>query len=235
MNIIISGCEKDTNLYKNLSKNDDNIDIVGIIHTADETVRQFLEKNPDLLILDAMTDNLNILYILSTLYKYNAEICKKVILIVDESTYKLIDYSKFLCVIQKPITQEAFIKSIYKLYSKQPNKITVQEVKKLLLNLKIDLYSNGVHYLIEAIILAAQNHRLLQNVQEIYEKIGLKHNISYDTVKWSIRSTIDTINRYVDKAQLASTFKYYDETRALTPKYFIKLVLYSFDIDADDE
>ena len=234
MDIIISGCEKDTNIYKNFIEVDKHIRIAGVTHTTSSTIEMFLEKNPDLLLLDATTDNLNVLYILSELYKYNDEICKKVILIAENNSYKIIDYSKFLSVIQKPVLQENLSKSIYKIYSKQQNKITVQDVKKLLLNLKIELYSNGIHYLIEAIILAAQNHRLLQNVQEIYEKIGLKHNISYGKVKWSIRSAIDTINRYVDKKVLASTFKYYDETRALTPKYFIKLALYSFDIDADE-
>ena len=139
MNIIISGCEKDTSLYEHLVKNDNNVNIVSIVHTADATIHEFLEKNPDLLILDATTNNLNILCILSTLSNYNTEICKKVILIVDEISYKLIEYSKFLSVIQKPITQETLIKSIYKIYSKQPIKITVQDVKKLLLNLKIDL------------------------------------------------------------------------------------------------
>jgi len=234
MDIIISGCEKDTNQYKELANYDKSLNVVGITHTNDETIQQFLEKNPDLLLLDTTSDNINILYILKKLTKYNTEICKKVILIIDDDPYPIVDHSQFLDIVQKPITQDIFMKSIYKIYTKQPNKITIQDVKKLLLNLKIDLYSNGVHYLIEAIILAAENHRLLQNVQEIYEKIGIKHNISYDKVKWSIRSTVDTINRYADKNLLASIFRYYDETRALTPKYFIKLALYSFDIDADE-
>lgn len=234
MDIIISGCEKDTNFYESLASYDENINVVGITHTNDETIQQFLEKNPDLLLLDTTADSLNLLYILPKLSKYNADICKKVILIIDDDSHQIVDHSQFLSIVQKPITQDVFMNSIYKIYSKQPNKITIQDVKKLLLNLKIDLYSNGVHYLIEAIILAAENHRLLQNVQEIYERIGLKHNISYDKVKWSIRSTVDTINRYADKDLLASIFRYYDETRALTPKYFIKLALYSFDIDADE-
>ena len=234
MDIIISGCEKDANFYKNFAHYDKNINIVSIANTSGKTIQEFQSKNPDLLLVDTTTANLNILYILSKLSKYNNEICKKVILIVDDSSYQIIEYSKFLGIIQKPITQEKLTKSIYNIYSRKTDIITVQNVKKLLLNLKIELYSTGIHYLIEAIILAAHNHKLLQNVQEIYENIGLKYNVSYGKVKWSIRSTIDTINRYVDKNLLATTFKYYDESRALTPKYFIKLALYYFDIDADE-
>ena len=38
-----------------------------ITNTNDETVQQFLDKNPDLLILDTTVDSINALYILSKL------------------------------------------------------------------------------------------------------------------------------------------------------------------------
>ena len=234
MDIIISSCKKDTEIYKSYALSDSNIKVVGVAHTNDETVQQFLDKNPDLLILDTTIDSINSIYILSKLSIYDNEIGHKVILMTDERQSLLFDNTQLLCVLEKPITQEKILGSLYKIKPSQQPILTPQDVKKLLLNLKIDLYSNGVHYLIEAIIMAAENHRLLQNLQEIYEKIGLKHNLPYEKIKWSIRSTIDTINKYTDAELLSSVFKYYDEARALTPKYFIKLALYSFDIDADD-
>ena len=234
MDIVISSCKKDTELYKSYALSDNNINVVGIANTNDETVQQFLDKNPDLLILDTTVDSINALYILSKLSLYDNDIGHKVILITDERQALLFDSTQLSCVLEKPIKQEKILGALYRIKPAQQPILTPQDVKKLLLNLKIDLYSNGVHYLIEAIIMAAENHRLLQNLQEIYEKIGLKHNLPYEKIKWSIRSTIDTINKYTDAELLSSVFKYYDEARALTPKYFIKLALYSFDIDADE-
>ena len=234
MDIIISGCEKDTNLYKDYATCDKNVNVVATTYTNEETIQQFLEKIPDLLILDTTTHNINALYVLSQLSKYDKEIGHKIVLIIDSTQISFFDTNSFLCVLDKPITQEKILGSLYKIKPAQQPKLTPNDVKKLFLNLKIELYSNGIHYLIEAIILAAENHRLLQNLQEIYEKIGIKHEIPYDKVKWSIRSAVDTINKYADLDLFNSVFKYYDDTRALTPKYFIRLVLYYFDIDADE-
>lgn len=234
MDIIISGCEKDTNIYKDFAKYDKNANVVATTYTNEETIQQFLEKNPDLLILDTTTHNINALYVLSQLSNYDKEVGHKVVLITDSSQFSIVNVNQFLCVLDKPITQEKILGSLYKIKPAQQPKLTPNDVKKLFLNLKIELYSNGIHYLIEAIIMAAENHRLLQNLQEIYEKIGIKHDIPYDKVKWSIRSAVDTINKYADLDLFNSVFKYYDDTRALTPKYFIRLVLYYFDIDADE-
>ena len=234
MDIIISSCEKSTILYKNFVTYDKNANVVATTYTNEETIQQFLEKNPDLLILDTTTHNINALYVLAQLSNYDKGIGNKVVLITNPAQYSLIDTNSFLCVLEKPITQEKILKSLYKIKTVQKPKLTPNDVKKLFLNLKIELYSNGIHYLIEAIIMAAEKHRLLQNLQEIYEKIGIKHSIPYDKIKWSIRSAVDTINKYADLNLFNSVFKYYDDTRAITPKYFIRLVLYYFDIDADE-
>lgn len=234
MDIIISSCKKDTELIKEYATFDKNVNVVATATTNEEIIQQFLEKNPDLLILDTTTPNINSLYVLSQLATYDSDIGHKVVLITISNQFQVVDANKFLCVIDKPINKEKILGSLYKIKPAQQPKLIPNDVKKLFLNLKIELYSNGIHYLIEAIIMAAENHRLLQNLQEIYEKIGLKHDIPYDKVKWSIRSAVDTINKYADLDVFNSVFKYYDDTRALTPKYFIRLVLYYFDIDADE-
>ncbi len=234
MDVMISSCKKDTNLIKEYAVLDSNVNVVCTSSTNEGTIQHFLEFNPDLLILDTTTPNINTIYVLSQLATYDSEIGHKVVLITDLNQFQIVDTSKFLSVINKPITQEKILGSLYKIKPAQQVKLTPNDVKKLFLNLKIELYSNGIHYLIEAIIMAAENHRLLQNLQEIYEKIGMKHDIPYDKVKWSIRSAVDTINKYADLDVFNSFFKYYDDTRALTPKYFIRLVLYYFDIDADE-
>ncbi len=234
MDIIISSCKKDTDLIRNYAAFDKDINVVCTANTSKQTIQFFLEYNPDLLVLDTTTQNINALYVLSQLATYDSDIGHKVVLITDSNQIEIIDQNKFLRVIDKPITQDKVLGSLYKIKPAYQPKLTPKDVKKLFLNLKIELYSNGIRYLIEAIIMAAENHRLLQNLQEIYEKIGLKHEIPYDKVKWSIRSAVDTINKYADLDVFNSVFKYYDDTRALTPKYFIRLVLYYFDIDADE-
>lgn len=235
MNVMISGCERDNKVYSDFLTFDNNINIESITSTEKSTLDQYLEKKPDILILDLTAKNLNSLYILSELSVSSPAINKKIILITDNYSANFINRSQFSDVLSKPITKETLLNSIYKVSSTKTKTITVQDVKKLFLNLKIDLYSTGIHYLIEAVLIAAQEHRLLQNLQDIYEMIGQKHNIGFEKVKWSIRSTIETINKYADAELFSTVFKYYDDTRTLTPKYFIKLVLYYFDIDADED
>lgn len=109
--------------------------------------------------------------------------------------------------------------------------ISKQDIKKLFLKLNIELYSTGIKYLIEAILIASRDNSLLQNLQDIYEIIGQEYNVDSKKIKWSIRSSLDTINKYSNSEVFKSVFKYFDDTRALTPKYFIKLVLYYFDMD----
>lgn len=234
MNIIISGCEEDTKIYKKIIGTDANLSISGTATTNEETIQQFIDKNPDLLIIDTSALNINSLYILSKLMAYDNKMGQRIMLIIDPALLSVIDESTFSGIIEKPVTPEKILDSIYKIKPVNQPVITKQDIKKLLLTLKIDLYSNGIHFIIEAILLAAENHKLLQNLQEIYERIGNLHNVPYDKIKWSIRSSIDTINKYADTDTFKSVLKYYDETRPLTPKYFIKLVLYYFDIDSDE-
>ncbi|MBP3708365.1 MAG: hypothetical protein J6J36_07215 [Clostridia bacterium] len=234
MNIMISCCEKDSKAYSNLLAFDSNINVESTTSTEKSTLQQFFEKKPDILILDLTNKNLNALYVLSKLSEKSTDSYKKVILIADDSCSNFINQSNFADVLSKPITTQKLIGSLYKNPLPISKTITEQDVKKLLLRLKIDLYSTGIHFLIRAILMAAENHKLLQNLQDIYEKIGKERNISYEKVKWSVRSSVETINKYSNPDTFKTIFKYYDDTRSLTPKYFIKLVLYYFDIDADE-
>lgn len=235
MNIMISGCREDISLCRNYINFYEDINVVGLTSTNEKTIEKYYEKNPDVLLIDTTSDNLNSLYVISKLSEYDNEIMNKVILVIDPNQYNLFNSNQIPRIIQKPITPAKVYDSLINIQTKSSSQITAQDVKKILLKLKIDLYSKGVYYLIEAILMAAEKQTLLQNLQDIYEVIGKKNNIPYEKVKWSIRSTIDTINRYTDTQVLKSVFKYYDENRVLTPKYFIKLVLYLFDIDTNEE
>lgn len=235
MNIMISSSEKDSKVYSNLLAFDSNIKIGSTTSTEKSTLQQFYEKKPDILIMDLTNKNFNALYVLSKLAEKSTDAYKKIILITDDSSSNFINQSNFADVLSKPITTQKLICSLYKNPLPISKTITEQDVKKLLLSLKIDLYSTGIQFLIRAILMAAENYKLLQNLQDIYEMIGKEQNISYEKVKWSIRSSTETINKYANPELFKSIFKYYDDTRSLTPKYFIKLVLYYFDITYSEE
>lgn len=233
INIMISGCEKDNRIYSNLLSFDKNLNIESTTSTEKSTLQHYFEKKPDILILDISASNLNSFNILSKISKSGEGTRKNIIAITDDSSYNIFNHSQFLGVISKPVTEQKLLSNIYNYSSSKPNSITTQEIQKLLLKLKIDLYSIGIQYLIDSILIASKNHQLLQNLQDIYEIIGSDYNISPEKIKWSIRNTVNIINKYVDSSTFRSIFKYYDDSRNLTPKYFIKLVLYYFEIDTD--
>ena len=234
MNVMISSCKKNNAIYKDFLSLDSDLCIEDIATTESPSIEQYSEKKPDVFILDLTAENKNALYVLTQLSVSQDLSKEKIILIVDDNLKNIINHSQFSDVILTPITREKLLSSIHRIATKNSCPITSQNVKKLFLNLKIDLYSVGIDYLIDAILIAANNHSLLQNLQDIYVILGQKNNVSYDKIKWSIRSTIETIKKYEDSALFKSFFKYYDDTRTLTPKYFIRLVLYYFDIDADE-
>jgi hypothetical protein len=51
------------------------------------------------------------------------------------------------------------------------------------------------------------------------------YNVKPKNVLWSLESLINTYEKSVDNRFLSSFFIYYDETRNLTPKYFIELIV----------
>lgn len=79
--------------------------------------------------------------------------------------------------------------------SKNTNELSDKKLRKLLFTLNFNIYSEGTKYLIDAINIAYQKPYLLNKMKDIYAIISIKYSISEKSVKWSIRNSIETMNR----------------------------------------
>ena len=110
---------------------------------------------------------------------------------------------------------------------KNTNKLSDKKLREFLFTLNFNIYSVGTKYLIEAINIAYQKPYLLNKIKDIYSIISIKYSISEDSVKWSIRNSIETMNRNTSEKEInkkLDTIGY----RKMTPKYFIPLVISLF-------
>ena len=86
----------------------------------------------------------------------------------------------------------------------------------------------GTNYLKQAIIYCYNDGDLLYNISTVYEMIAqdnfIKH-IKGKNVLWSLESLIDAYEKSVSSGFLGSYFVYYDDSKNLTPKYLIELIV----------
>lgn len=103
-----------------------------------------------------------------------------------------------------------------------------KQIKKYLYYLNFNTYSDGTDYLIEAIQLAYNRPLLMKNVKDIYNLISKEHSVPPNTVKSSIRNSIETMERNTTQKEIQEKLKI-SNSRKLTTKYLIPLVVSHFD------
>lgn len=104
------------------------------------------------------------------------------------------------------------------------NKLSDKKLRKFLFNLNFNIYSDGTRYLIDAINIAYQNPNLLNKIKDIYSIISTQYSISENTVKWSIRNSIEVMNRNTSDEIIYKKLKV-NGYRKVTPKFFIPLIV----------
>ena len=104
-----------------------------------------------------------------------------------------------------------------------------KELKEILAELRLNIFSSRVQQLITAISLAYEKPYLLNNIKDLYIEVAKIYNISPKTIKWSIRTSIDTLNRSVSIDALCSVFSLKFRPDTVTPKYFITLIVEYFE------
>ena len=114
-----------------------------------------------------------------------------------------------------------------KVFILKNGKVLREKIKKLLLELKFDIYSKGTYYLIEAIILAVNNPDLIVVLNELYKKIANKYNKNSTQIRRSIIGSIDVMNNHISSEQLHSFFHIYNNEK-VSPKYFFTVVIEYF-------
>ena len=210
---------------------DKNIKIISSTIDGEKTLEEYNRLKPDLLLLDLDMPKLNGIEIINSLSEDTIEKKKCNIIVISGNApmrYDLLNTAKIYKIIPKPIDLPKILEDINQFAEEfSANKdISQKDIRDILLELKIQPYSKSGKYVLEAIDLLLKDPSLLENIKDIYHLISKKHNIAYNSVKWSIRSSITLMNRYVTAKQLRTIFRIYDNDKnIITPKYFFTMIL----------
>lgn len=217
--------------YAEFLTKDKNINIVCSVTDGKEAIKKYKEIRPDILILDLQLPTVNGVDIINNLSLEEQERKKCNIIVVsgtNELRYNLFNTCKIYRIFPKPVNIDDILISIKQISDDIITSTTLDNnIKKFLFSLNFNLYSDGTQYLIEAIKLASNNPTLLKNIKNIYHIISIRHSVSEDSVKWSIRNAIDTMNKNTNNSELTSKLNI-SLYRKITPKLFITIILSQF-------
>ncbi len=217
------------NCFKFLT-NDENIKVVSCTLDGEETIKDYFDLKPDVLLLDLNMPKINGLDVINTIGKDTEERSKCNIIVVSGSSeylYKLYNTAQVYRVIHKPVDLDYVLKTIKEIPLKNTG-IDQKRLKELLAELRLSIFSTRVQQLITAINLAYEKPFLLNNIKDLYVEVAIIYNVSPKTIKWSIRTSIDTLNRSVSIDTLCSVFSLKFRPETVTPKYFITLIVEYF-------
>lgn len=226
--------EDDTNLNHlccNYLTKDNDIQIVYSAYDGEETLEKYRELKPDVLLLDLGLPKMNGLDVINNICLDESEADKCNIIIFSGDGYlrsNLFNASKVFRIIPKSSYNYDTILSTIKEMHFIKNVLTDKQIKDYLCFLNFNIYSDGTAFLIEAIKIAYDKPVLMKNVKSIYSKISEKYTIPHNTVKSSIRNSIDTMERNTTRKEIETKLNV-PYSRKLTPKYFIPLVVSHFE------
>lgn len=216
--------------FKFLTK-DKEIKIVSYALNGEETLEKYFEFKPDVLLLDLDMPIISGIDVINTLHRFSEERSKCNIIVVSGSYEKLnqlYNTAQVFRVIPKPANFDYILETIKEVPLKS-QEINQKELKEILIELRLNVFSTRVKHLISAINVAYKRPYLLNNIKDLYSEVAKEYNISPKTVKWSIRTSIDTLNRSLSIDNLCSVFSLKFRPDTVTPKYFITLLVEYFE------
>ncbi len=213
-------------LYNKAFSQETDIDIVSSSFDGESTIKNYQIFKPDVLLLDLDLPKINGLEIIEKLSNDIEEKKKCNIIIISGSSElysKLFNASKIYKVYTKPFNLQDVIKTIREISYPSNSELNDESIKSLFLELRVNPFTKGGAYLIDAVNLAYEKPELLYNIKNIYDEIAPKYNLNSEQIQRSVRNSIDIMNKYVSKETLHSFFHIYDY-EVVTPKYFISIV-----------
>lgn len=213
----------------NYLTNDKDIQIVFSAYDGEETLQKYKELRPDVLLLDLDLPKMNGLDVINNICLDTEEKNKCNIIIISGNAdlrFNLLNTAKVYRVMPKPVDFDKVISAIKEIPNENTT-LTEKEVKDYLYYLNFNTYSDGTDYLVEAIKMAYERPILMKNVKDIYSLISEKHTVPTNTIKSSIRNSIDTMERNTTKEEIQDKLNI-SCSRKLTAKYFIPLALSHF-------
>lgn len=225
--------EDNKNLCENCFEfltNDEDIKIVSCTIDGKKTLEKYLEVKPDVLLLDLDLPKISGIEVINFLSRFSEERNKCNIIVVSGSAEllcNLYNTAQVYRVIPKPANLQYILQTIKEIPLK-PIEIDSKKLKELLTSLGFKVYSKNVSYLITAINIAYNRPYLLNNIKDLYSTVASQYNLSPTTIKWSIRNSIESLNRSTTIEEICSIFSLKHKLYNMTPKQFITIVVEHF-------
>ena len=212
--------------------NDNDIKVVSCVLDGEKALEKYFEIQPDVLLLDLNLPKISGLDVINTLSRFQEEKEKCNIVVVSGSIdlmHQLYNTVKIFRVIPKPADFEYLLETIKEIPIKNIEiEINQRELKELFLELNLNIYKPNVKYLISAINIAYKQPYLLSNIKDLYSEVAKEYELSSKTIKWGIRTSIDTLNRSMTIDDFCSIFSIKIKPDSITPKYFITFIVEHF-------
>lgn len=211
--------------------NDEEIKVISCVDNGEETLKKYLELNPDVLLLDLNLPKMNGIEIINKLTSDYEERNKCNIVVFSgsfEYMHQLYNTAKVYRVIPKPTNFDYVLKTIKEVTIKE-KEINQKELKNILVQLGLNVYKSNVKNLITAINIAYKKPFLLNSMNNLYLEISKQTGISPTTIKWSIRNAIGRLTKTMNAEDLCSIFSLKITLDDLTPKHFIAFMVEYFE------
>jgi len=217
--------------YQNYFSKDKTIEFIGHAQDGETAVKMYKEKNPDILFLDLKLPKKNGIEILNDLTEHETgnHKCNVVVVTGDnELRYSLCNTRKVYKIISKPISYTALEETIKDFKEEQSeNEFSITDCQNLLMRLNLNPYSRSGRLLVDTIKLCYCNLDLLDNVNKVYMILAYRNSCSHQKIKSSLRSIVNTANRFSNNTLLKEIFYLENNTINISPKHFINgIVIY---------
>lgn len=224
LKILVANKNNEQNLqyYKFLNENGYN---VQSSFDGKSTLTSYKKLEPNILILDSNFTDIKFTEIIDKISLSPIERKKcNIILTIDQNQEK--DTLKNVCkvnqILYKPINYTELLKHLELMKIELELKdISEDELNYYLLFLNFNINSKGCHYLKSAIFHYYYCPKRFNSLNDIYTVISSEYNISPKEVKDAIRNSLVPLNTYRNSIKKNSILKLFDETRVITPKYFL--------------
>ena len=206
---------------------DKDIKVVSYVYDGEEAINKYLSIQPDVLLLALNMPKATGFEVINKLSTYPKEKEKcNIIVMTGESAMQvsLYNMSKVYSILPKPVGFEVVLDKVKEL-AHENEEIDISELKRILLELRINIYSNSYRYLIALVTLAYNQPSLLRNIKDLYIQVAKQFHVSPYTIKWSIRNISDILNRTASIDKICDIFNLSYRPDSISPKFFITLII----------
>lgn len=98
------------------------------------------------------------------------------------------------------------------------------DLKLMLVDLKLNINSSCTKYLIEAIYQCYYYPNLLNNLDDVIKSIACQFEVPEDIIRYSFRNALRPVNNYRNGIKNSEIMNLFDESRNITPKYFLDII-----------